>query len=133
MYSDDIGAYAELIVSMVNIDDGRNLQIRGEPVHWDLIQEIAAAAYRRGARYVAARSVHPGLLKARIEHAAEEYLDYVPSQLTAMNDIMISEEWAIVSIASREDPDFLANVDDERNARIGKATEQAMMPFRRAL
>ena len=133
MYSDDIGAYAELIVSMVNIDDGRNLQIRGEPVHWGLIQEIAAAAYRRGARYVAARSVHPGLLKARIEHAAEEYLDYVPSQLTAMNDIMISEEWAIVSIASREDPDFLANVDDERNARIGKATEQAMMPFRRAL
>lgn len=133
MYSDDIGAYAELIVSMLNIDDGRNLQIRGEPVHWDLIQEIAAAAYRRGARYVAARSVHPGLLKARIDHSAEDYLDYVPSQLTAMNDIMISEEWAIVSIASREDPDFLANVDDERNARIGKATEQAMMPFRRAL
>lgn len=133
MYSDDIGAYAELIVSMVNIDDGRNLQIRGEPVHWDLMQEIAAAAYRRGARYVAARSVHPGLLKARIEHSADEYLDYVPSQLTAMNDIMISEEWAIVSIASREDPDFLAHVDDERNARIGKATEQAMMPFRRAL
>ena len=133
MYSDDIGAYAELIVSMVNIDRGRNLQIRGEPVHWDLMQEIAAAAYRRGARYVAARSVHPGLLKARIDHSAEEYLDYVPSQLSAMNDIMISEEWAVVSIASREDPDFLANVDDERNARIGKATEQAMMPFRRAL
>ena len=133
MYSDDIGAYAELIVSMVNIDQGRNLQIRGEPVHWDLMQEIAAAAYRRGARYVAARSVHPGLLKARIEHSADEYLDYVPSQLSAMNDIMISEEWAVVSIASREDPDFLANVDDERNARIGKATEQAMMPFRRAL
>lgn len=133
MYTEDIGAYAELIVSMVNIDEGRNLQIRGEPVHWDLMQEIAAAAYRRGARYVAARSAHPGLLKARIEHSAEEYLDYVPTQLTAMNDIMISEEWAIVSIAGHEDPDFLANVDDERNARIGKATEQAMMPFRRAL
>ncbi|NBB89730.1 MAG: aminopeptidase, partial [Spirochaetes bacterium] len=74
MYNDDIGAYAELIVSMVNIDRDRNLQIRGEPVHWDLMQEIAAAAYRRGARYVAARSVHPGLLKARIEHSAEAYL-----------------------------------------------------------
>ncbi|MFW6223945.1 MAG: aminopeptidase, partial [Spirochaetota bacterium] len=133
MYSDDIAAYAELIVSLVNIDRGRNLQIRGEPVHWELMQEIAAAAYRRGARYVDTRAVHPGLLKARIEHSAEEYLDYVPSQLTAMNDIMISEEWAVVSIAGREDPDFLADVDDERNARIGKATEQAMMPFRRAL
>jgi aminopeptidase len=133
MYTDDITAYAELIVSMVNIDSGRNLEIRGEPVHWDLMTEIAGAAYRRGARYVRGQSVHPGLHRARIENSAEEYLDYVPRQVTANDDIIMEEGWALVAIKSPEDPDFFADVDVERNARLGKAIQQATMPLRRAL
>lgn len=133
MYAEDIKAYADLIVSMVNIDEGRNLQIRGEPVHWELIQHIAEAAYRRGARFVGARSEHPGLQKARIEHSADEYLDYVPRQVEAVNDIFIEDEWAVVAIAGMEDPDYFSDVDVERNARVGKAMSRAMKPFRRAL
>jgi aminopeptidase len=133
MYADDISAYAELIVAMVNVEPGGKLEIRAEPVHWELINEIAAAAYRRGARFVRAQAVHPGLHRARIEHSAEEYLDYVPSQVTADNDIIMEEGWSLVAIKSPEDPDYFADVDVERNARIGKAMQQAGMPLRRAL
>ncbi|MFP4637926.1 MAG: aminopeptidase [Spirochaetaceae bacterium] len=133
MYSDDLAAYAELIVAMVNIDRGRSLEIRGEPVHWDLMNEIAAAAYRRGARYVRAQSNHPGLHKARVEHSPDEYLDYVPSQLELTNRVLMDEQWALVGLKSPEDPDYLADVDTERNARISRATERATKPFRRAL
>jgi aminopeptidase len=133
MYADDIKAYSELIVAMVHIEPGAKLEIRGEPVHWGLINEIAAAAYRRGARFVRAQSVHPGLHRARIEHAAEDYLDDVPTQVRALDDIILEEGWSLVAIKSPEDPDFFADVDVERNARIGKAMQQAAMPLRRAL
>ncbi|MFO8065550.1 MAG: aminopeptidase [Spirochaetia bacterium] len=133
MYAQDIRDYAELIVSMVGIDTGRRLEVRGEPVHWDLITEVAAAAYRRGAQYVRVQSEHPGLYKARVENSAEEYLDYVPKQLTLNNDVIIEEGWSLVAIKSPEDPDFFADIDTERNARMSQAVEQAVMPLRRAL
>lgn len=133
MYSDDIAAYAELLVSMVGLEKGQNLEIRGEPVHWDLMNEIAAAAYRGGARFVRAQAAHPGLLKARVEYSEAEYLDYVPSHVAAMDNIIIDEKWALIAVRGPEDPDFFADVDTERNARMGRAFQQAGMRLRRAL
>ena len=44
-----------------------------------MAREVAAAAYRRGARFVDVTYFDPYVKRARIEHAREETLDFVPS------------------------------------------------------
>ena len=55
-------------VVIVNCDYGQH----------GLARAVARHAYRRGARFVDVQYFDPHLKRARIEHAAEETLDYVP-------------------------------------------------------
>jgi aminopeptidase len=42
---------------------------------------------------------------------------------------MIDEDWALIAIRTPEDPEFLARLDQERNAAAAKATAAAMRPY----
>ncbi len=128
--------YIQVILEMVNMQEGQNLLIRTDPVNWHFASEIAAAAYKKGARYVRLDSnevENPRLYKARIENSKEEYLSYVPKFRTDMDKTMIEENWALIALKGEEDPDFLKTLDSERNAAVAKAIAQARRPFSRAV
>jgi aminopeptidase len=133
MNSQDAERYATLVINVLNLQPGQNLLIRTETAHADLAAAIGRAAYERGARYVEADVSIPGLYKSRIEASKAEYLDYLPSYTATVNERIVDEAWALVSIKNPGDPDFLADLDTERNARVSRAVADSREVLRRSL
>lgn len=128
--------YANVILTGLNIQEGQNLLVRTEPVHWKFASIIAAEAYKRGARYVRVDSSEKEntlLYKARVENSKEEYLDYVPAFRTETLRLLVEEDWALIALMGNEDPEILANLDPERNTTVGKAIARAKKPFTEAV
>ncbi len=127
--------YANVILTSLNLQEGQNLLVRTEPVHWKFASIIAAEAYKRGARYVRVDSnekENPLLYKARIDNSKDKYLDYVPAFRTETLRLMVEENWALIALKGTEDPDILATLDPERNTISSKAVAEAGKPFREA-
>src|ERR687886_1947433 len=62
-----------------NLQPGQILTVSCEPGKEPLARALAREAYRRGARFVDVSWFDPWVKRARIEHAPEETLDFVPS------------------------------------------------------
>ena len=127
-----IERYADVLLSAVNIQPGQNLLVRAEPIHQPFAGIIAERAYARGARYVRFDNneiENPLMYKARIQYSKAEHLAYVPQFRKDSLQTMIEEDWALIAVRTPEDPDFLASLNQERNAVTAKATALAMRPF----
>ncbi|HOX18215.1 MAG TPA: aminopeptidase, partial [Spirochaetales bacterium] len=111
--------YADVLLASVGLEAGQNLLVRAEPVHLGFAAILAERAYARGARYVRFDNndiENPLLYKARVEHSREEYLEYVPEIRKQALGTMLEEGWALIAIRTPEDQDFLAGLDQTRNA-----------------
>jgi aminopeptidase len=133
MTTDAAQAYADLILSNVNLQPGQCLLVKAQPAHWSFVNTLATRAYDRGARYVHVYADHVQLHRARVEHSRPDYLSYVPDFRREANNLMLDESWAIVSIKSAADPDALAGIDAERHGTVQKAIAEVDFPFRRAV
>ncbi|NBC31015.1 MAG: aminopeptidase [Spirochaetes bacterium] len=133
MNSHDSERYANLVIDVLNLQPGQNLLIRTEQAHAELAAAIGRAAYDRGARYVEADVSIPALYKNRIESSKSEYLDYLPSYAPNVNKTIVDETWALVSIKNPGDPDFLADLDADRNARVSRAVANSREVLRQSL
>ena len=70
---------AELIVGFgANVQPGQIVAVSCEPGKEYLVRAIAASAYRHGASFVDVSWFDPWVKRARIEHAGEDTLDFVP-------------------------------------------------------
>lgn len=70
---------AELVVGFAaNVQRGQVVSVLSEPGKEEITRAVAEAAYRRGARFVDVWSFDPLVKRARIRHAPEETLGYVP-------------------------------------------------------
>jgi aminopeptidase len=128
--------YANALLTAVNLREGQNLLVRGEPVHARFAGLLAREAYRRGARYVRFdnnESENPYTYAARVEHSREEFLSYVPEFRIEFLRRAIEERWALIAIRTPEDPDFLSDLDPARNAAVVKATATAMADLQRRI
>ena len=127
-----IERYADVLLSAVNIQPGQNLLVRAEPIHLSFAGIIAERAYARGARYVRFDNneiENPLMYKARIQHSQPEHLEYVPQFRKDNLKTMIEEDWALIAVRTPEDPDFLASLDQGRNAAAARAIAVTMRPW----
>jgi aminopeptidase len=70
---------ADLVVGFgANVQPGQIVAVSGEPGKEPLVRAIAASAYKRGAKFVDVQWFDPWVKRARIEHAADDTLDFVP-------------------------------------------------------
>jgi aminopeptidase len=70
---------AEVAVSFAaNVQPGQIVYVQAELGQEEFVRATAAAAYRKGAKFVDVNYVDPYVKRARIEHAAEETLSFVP-------------------------------------------------------
>ena len=70
---------AELLVGFgANVQPDQIVAVACEPGKEEYSRAIAAAAYRHGARFVDIAWFDPWVKRARIEHAREETLGFVP-------------------------------------------------------
>jgi aminopeptidase len=72
--------YADLAVNVAaNVQPGQTVIVGCEPGKERLTRAIAEAAYRAGARFVDVNWFDPWVKRARLLHAEEDTLDFVPS------------------------------------------------------
>src|SRR5207237_7006434 len=83
----------------------------------ELVREIAARAYRRGARFVDVTYFDPQVKRARIERAADDTLDFVPPWYGERVLELGRRHSARVVVASPSDPEALQGLDPERLGR----------------
>jgi aminopeptidase len=77
--ADRLERLAELAVHGANVQPGQVLMITGEIGHEDVVRAVAAAGYRRGAKFVDPDYFDPWVKRARIENADPETLSFVPA------------------------------------------------------
>jgi len=117
--SDDrIERLAELTVAFgTNLQPGQILAVSAEPGHAELVRAVAAAAYRRGARFVDVWYFDPLVKRERIAHAPEETLDFVPSWYGEKVLELGRQRCARLHVAGTTEPDRLAGLDPARAGR----------------
>jgi aminopeptidase len=115
---DRVDRLAELAVTVgANMQPGQILTILAETGQEEMVRAVADQAYRRGARFVDPWYFDPHVKRARIEHADEETLDFVPSWHGFRVLERGNQRCAHVSIAGAVEPDVFDDLDP---ARLGR-------------
>src|SRR3954470_9235021 len=109
--ADRLERLAELAVHGANVQPGQVLMVTGEIGNEDVARAVAAAGYRRGARFVDVDYFDPHVKRARIEHADPETLDFVPPWYGRRMVEHAEEHGARVTLASLTAPNLLDDLD----------------------
>ena len=109
---------ADLIVGFgANVQPDQVVGISSEPGKEYLTRAVAASAYRRGARFVDVSWFDPWVKRARIEHARDDTLEYVPpwygERILTLGDMRASR----ISFAGPAAPGLLDDLDPVRAGR----------------
>jgi aminopeptidase len=109
---------AQLAVDFgANVQPGQIVYIQAEVGHEELVREIAEYAYKKGARFVDAAYFDPHVKRARIEHAADETLDYIPpwygERLLSLGEQRCARIW----ITGPTEPHLFDGADPARAGR----------------
>ena len=98
----------------INLQPGQDVAIDAMVEHAPLARAVAKEAYTRGARYVDVVYRDTHARKARIEHAPDESLSWIPPWVDARYDYIGKERGATVTIGGDPEPDLLRDVDPNR-------------------
>jgi aminopeptidase len=112
---------AEVAVHGANVQPGQVLMITGEIGNEDVARAVAAAGYRRGARFVDVDYFDPYVKRARIEFADPDSLDFVPKWYGTRLIEHAEDEGARVTLATLTAPNLLDDLDK-------KLVERDMLP-----
>src|SRR5687767_9772836 len=100
-----------------NLQEGQIMAISGEPGKERLIRALAESAYQRGAKFVDVAWFDPWVKRARIEHAPEDTLDFVPpwygERVLALGD----HRAARIALSGPSAPGLLEDLDPVRAGR----------------
>ena len=116
--------YATLLIEIgVNLQPGQCLAIAAELAHAEMVRLLVAAAYDAGAKYVEVQWLDTLVYRARLQHSAENDLDYVPDFLVTQYRQYVDETWARLALVGPEFPDGLDDVAPEsmRRANVARA------------
>jgi aminopeptidase len=109
---------AELAVDVgANVQRGQIVTIGAKLGEEEIVRELAAAAYRRGAKFVDVGYFDPHVKRARIQQAPDDTLDFVPPWYGERVRELGRARAARIVIASCPDPDALRDLDPDRLGR----------------
>ena len=109
---------AELAVGFgANVQPGQITSVGADVGQEDLARAIAAAAYRRGAKFVEVTYFDPLVKRARIEFAPDDTLEFVPSWFGERVLELGRQHCARISLAGPSVPGALDGVDPVRAGR----------------
>jgi aminopeptidase len=115
--SEDVRKLADLLVGFgADVQPGEVVGVTGFLGQEALVRQIAAAAYQRGARWVDVFWFDPWVKRARLEHAAEDTLDFVPPWLGQRMRWLGEVRAARVSLVG-PNPRAMAGLDPARSGR----------------
>jgi aminopeptidase len=113
-----LARFARLAVDFgANVQPGQIVAVNGSPGKEELVRAIAAQAYRRGAKFVDLNWFDPWIKRARIEHADDDTLEFVPPWYGERVIALGRERAAIVSLSGPTAPGLLDDLDPVRAGR----------------
>jgi aminopeptidase len=109
---------ADLAVGIgANVQAGQIVTISADLGLEEVVREVAARAYRQGAKFVDVTYFDPGVKRARIEHAAEDTLEFVPPWYAKRVFELGKSHCARVVVAAPSNPRALEGLDPNRLGR----------------
>ncbi len=109
---------AELAVGIgANVQAGQIVTISADVGLEEVVRAVAARAYRQGAKFVDVTYFDPGVKRARIEHAAEDTLEFVPPWYAKRVFELGKSHCARVVVAAPSNPRALEGLDPNRLGR----------------
>jgi aminopeptidase len=107
-----LARFADLVIGFgANVQTGQIVTMGCEPGKEYLVRALAAAAYRRGAKFVDVSWFDPHVKRARIEHADPDTLDFVPEwygqRILAIGDAHAAR----VALSGPSAPGLMADLD----------------------
>lgn len=134
MEEDSIRRYASLLVgSCAGVTEGTRLRIVGEACHRPLMHALAEEAYRRGARLVRLEHPDPRLVRIRVDHSQDAWLDDVPTRLEREAEVYVEEAWSSIVLVGDEDPLALEGADMGKVQRQSRARSKAIGKLRESM
>lgn len=118
MNDDAVQRLAELIVRFgANVQPGQVVAVGAEPGKEHLARAIATAAYEAGAKFVDVTYFDLHVKRARIAHAAEDTLEYVPPWFGERMTQLADMHGARIGLTGPVAPGLLDDLDPQRVAR----------------
>jgi aminopeptidase len=113
-----IQAFADLIVNFgANVQPGQIVDLATALGKEELTRAITASAYRRGAKFVDVVYWDPHVKKERVQHAADEVLDYIPPWYGERALQLGRERGATISLSGPTEPHLYDDLDPDRLGR----------------
>ena len=109
--ADRLQRLADLAVHGANVQPGQVLMITGEIGNEDVARAVAAAGYRRGAKFVDVDYFDPHIKHARIEFADPGSLDFVPRWYGTRMLEHAEDAGARVTLATLTTPNLMDDLD----------------------
>jgi aminopeptidase len=111
-----LARYAELVAGLgANVQEGQIVEVRAQVTARDLVHELTAAAYRRGARFVDVLYHDPDVRRIRIAEARGD-VSYVPPWSTRRVVELGELRCARIAISPSNPPGFFQDLDPARAA-----------------
>jgi aminopeptidase len=106
---------ADLVVGFgANVQEDQIVSVSCEPGKEALTRAIATSAYRRGARFVDVAWFDPWVKRARVAHAREESLDFVPDWYGERILALGEQRAARIGLSGPSAPGLLEDLDPIR-------------------
>ena len=110
--------FARLAVGFAaNVQPGQVVQVKTEIGKEAVTRAIAVEAYRAGAKYVDVEYFDLHVKRARLEHAAEDTLDWVPDWLGAKLMALSDARAARIALSGPAEPRLLDGIDPARSGK----------------
>src|SRR4051794_10802739 len=118
MERETVERLADLAVGFgANLQQDQIVAIGGEPGKEHLVRAIAESAYKHGARFVDVTWFDPWVKRARIEHAEEDTLDFVPPWIGERVLSLGDHRAARIALSGPSAPGLLEDLDPVRAGR----------------
>ena len=113
-----LARFAELAVDFgANLQPGQIVSLGGAPGKERLVRAIAERAYVKGAKFVDLTWFDPWIKRARIAHAADDTLEYVPPWYGERMLAIGRERGAAITLSGPVAPGLLDDLDPVRSGR----------------
>jgi aminopeptidase len=113
-----LARFAELAVDFgANLQPGQVVSLSGAPGKERLVRAIAERAYQKGAKFVDLAWFDPWIKRARIAHAPDDTIEYVPPWYGERILAIGRERGAAITLSGPVAPGLLDDLDPVRSGR----------------